>query len=623
MSWSIEKAKALYHIDAWSEGYVTINKEGLLCITPSKNNSDSKINLYDLVDKLKQESLTLPVLVRFSDILKDRVSTLINAFDEAINHHQYTGSYTAVYPIKVNQQRRVIEDIVSVGKNRTGLESGSKPELLINIAMANAGSRLICNGYKDREYIYLALIAKQIGFDSCIVIEKLSELRLIVECAEETGITPTLGIRIRLSSIASGKWQNTGGDKSKFGLHANQILTAIKILREHELLPNLELLHFHIGSQIANLDDLKRGLLEGARYYAEFKHLDIPIKTIDIGGGLGVDYEGTQSTREYSINYTMNDYANVVIEIISHVCKAESITMPDIITESGRAMTAHHAMLITNISDVESSIAKPFNKTNTLPESEISNDFLELLNQIPQQSVEDAFKKNESLFILAKKMFTDGEIDIEQWALIEELYNAVFYRLHEQIDVNHPLIETLREKLAAKYFANFSLFQTMPDTWAIDQIFPIVPLQRLTEKPSVRCTLQDLTCDSDGRIDYYVDGEGIETSLPIHDLESNEKYLIGIFLLGAYQEILGDIHNLFGDTASVNVSLSDTNEIELSEMDNGDKVSDLFQGIHISTDRIKQRFQKLISESKLNHDHKTEYLEQLIHGLEGYTYLEA
>jgi len=622
MSWNIRQANNLYHIDAWSEGYVDINEKGHLCVMPFRQDRSLNIDLYDLIDTLIKEELTLPILVRFSDILKDRVKSLIKAFDHAIQEQQYKSHFIAVYPIKVNQQRRVIEDIVRAGDSRVGLESGSKPELLINIAMGRLGSKLICNGYKDREYIRLALIAKQIGFDCCIVIEKLSELQLIIECAEEMGVTPTLGIRIRLSSIATGKWQNTGGEKSKFGLHANQLLQAVKILEEHDLLSSLALLHFHIGSQVANLEDLKRGLLEGAQFYAQLRQQGIPIQTMDIGGGLGVDYEGTKSTRDNSINYTLDEYAYAVVETINNVCQQSNIDTPDIITESGRAMTAHHAMMITNITDIEESISKAVLSLENYSEHESVQGFIKLLNRCDEQNIQDCYQENASLYYDAKNLFANGQLNLKQWAEVDELYYAVLYRLYQIADSKHELIETLREKMAAKYFANFSLFQSMPDTWAINQIFPIVPLQRLDEKPDMRCTLQDLTCDSDGRVDYYVDGEGIETSLPIHSLKEGEQYLIGIFLLGAYQEILGDIHNLFGDSASVNVELSQDNKIELSEFDNGDKVCDLFQGIHIDVEAIREKYQSLIIASELDNDKKTDYLDHLMFGLEGYTYLE-
>ena len=622
MNWSREQSKALYHIEAWSAGYVDVDEAGQLCVSPCKQGKPASINLVQLTEQLQQEGLSLPILVRFSDILKDRVSNLIQAFQQAMHAANYSAGYTAVYPIKVNQQRRVIEDIIAAGNGNVGLESGSKPELLINIALAEPGSKIICNGYKDREYVRLALIARRIGLDACIVIEKLSELPLIIECAREMDIKPGLGMRVRLSSIASGKWQNTGGEKSKFGLHANQVLTAIDILKQHDLLDCLELLHFHIGSQVANLEDLKRGLQEGVRFYVQFRKQSIPVHTMDIGGGLGIDYEGTQSSRVNSINYSVEDYANVVVESISQICDEEQIAVPHIITESGRAMTAHHAMMITNIIDVERPIGAASQDAITDEDHDLIAAFQALLSQCEVDNLEEYYRQNGELYSVARNLFASGQLDLAQWAKIDELYFAVFHQLYRLADSQHELINELRDKLAAKYFCNFSLFQTMPDTWAIDQIFPIVPLQRLLEKPDMRCTLQDLTCDSDGRIDYYVDGEGIETSLPIHDIDPEEGYLIGIFLLGAYQEILGDIHNLFGDTASVNVELDDNGAIALSELDGGDSVSDLFQTIHINPDRFRERYHTLIVGSDLDVERKADYLEQLVHGLEGYTYLE-
>ena len=620
--WSIEQSRRLYHITAWSDGYVDIDNQGQVCVTPDRSNLNAKVNLLELSNRLQDEGLSLPILVRFSDILKDRVKVLVAAFNKAMQSNKYSANYTAVYPIKVNQQRRVIEDIIEAGGDNVGLEAGSKPELLIDIALAKKSSTIICNGYKDREYIRLALIAKKIGFKIYIVIEKLSELPLIIECAEELGVTPLLGLRIRLLSIANGNWQNTGGEKSKFGLHANQVLEAIEILRDNNLLNSLELLHFHIGSQVAELEDFKKGLNEGARFYAQFKKMSIPINTMDIGGGLGVDYEGTQSTRYNSINYTVESYAEAVITTIQSVCESENIDVPSIITESGRAMTAHHAMMITNIIDVEEPIGLQQKTIDEDVRNEIIDQFHALLNECTPDTINESYEKNVALYEAARLLFATGQLNLQQWAWVDELYYAVCQKLLKLTTSEHDLLSELRDKLADKYFANFSLFQTMPDTWAIDQIFPIIPLQRLQEKPNKRCTLQDLTCDSDGRIDKYVDGEGVETSLPIHSVNENETYLIGIFLLGAYQEILGDIHNLFGDSASANVELTNDGSYELTELDTGDKVSDLFQWIHIDPEKFKQQYASLIESCDIDNEKKDSWLDQLIHGLEGYTYLE-
>ncbi len=618
--WDIKQSKNLYHISAWSKGYVDINEKGNVTIKPTRTDAD--IDLLRLAEQLQTEGLNLPILVRFTDILKDRVNLLVQAFRNAMQKHQYSANYTAVYPVKVNQQRRVIEDIVAAGNGNVGLEAGSKPELLIVIALAQRGSTIICNGYKDREYIRLALISKQLGFNSYIVIEKLSELKLVIECSNELRIKPQLGCRIRLSSIAKGNWQNTGGEKSKFGLHTNQIIDAIDILRQNNLLQSLNLLHFHIGSQVTELEDFKTGLNEGARYYAQLKKMSIPITTIDIGGGLAVDYEGTQSNRMYSMDYTINSYTETVINIFKTVCDNEDLDVPSIITESGRAMTAHHAMLITNIIDIEEPINSELKNKNNNRDKTIRQ-LCELYESCNANEIEVQYRKNDDLYEQARQKFAAGQINLQQLADVEGFYYAICKRLLGLLSNNdHYLIEKLRDKLTDKYFCNFSLFQTMPDTWAIDQIFPILPLQRLNEKPDRRCTIQDLTCDSDGRIDNYVDGEGIQTSLPIHYIKDGDNYLIGIFLLGAYQEILGDIHNLFGDSASVNVELNRDNEIKLSEIDFGDKVSDLFQTIHIESEKLKQRYNDLIQQSECSEQNRIDYLNHLVDGLNGYTYLE-
>ncbi len=613
---------ALYHVSAWSNGYVDINEQGHLCIQQDVDKPHTRIDLIKLVQQLEQEGLSLPILIRFSDILKDRVRGLIDAFESAISAHHYHAGYTAVYPVKVNQQRRVIEDIISAGEENVGLESGSKPELLINIALARHRSKLICNGYKDREYIRLALISMQLGFDTYIVVEKLSELREILTCAKQMHVTPKLGIRVRLSSIANGNWQNTGGEKSKFGLHANQVLTAIELLKQHDKLETLQLLHFHIGSQVANLQDLQRGMVEGLRFYVQLKRQGVPIACLDIGGGLGIDYEGTKSNRLNSMNYSVAEYAQLVVSTANTICSEAAVEAPHIISESGRAMTAHHAMLVTNIIDVENPIGQNIDAGSLRGRHSLIDAYLELLTDCDASSIDESYRECVRLYQAARLEFGNGDIDLQQWADIDELYYALLKKLDTLNNDDDALSNELGEKLASKYFANFSLFQSMPDTWAIDQVFPIVPLQRLLEKPAHRCTLQDLTCDSDGRVDFYVDGEGIETSLPIHAINEDERYLVGIFLLGAYQEILGDIHNLFGDSASVNVSISEDGELALSELDFGDKVVDLFQTIHIDPDRLRQRYKHLINDTSISDEEKNRLLEQLLHGLDGYTYLE-
>ncbi len=613
---------ALYNVSAWSSGYVDINEQGHLCVQQDADKPRTRIDLIKLVQQLEREGLSLPILIRFSDILKDRVRGLIDAFQKAITEHDYDAGYTAVYPVKVNQQRRVIEDIIAAGEDKVGLESGSKPELLINIALARHGSKLVCNGYKDSEYIRLALISMQLGFDTYIVVEKLSELREILACAQQLQVTPKLGIRVRLSSIANGNWQNTGGEKSKFGLHANQVLATIETLKQHGKLETLRLLHFHIGSQVANLQDLQRGMVEGLRFYVQLKRQGVPIDCLDIGGGLGIDYEGTRTNRLNSMNYSVAEYAQLVVATANTICLEAGVEAPHIISESGRAMTAHHAMLVTNIIDVENPIGQSVDEPSLRGKQSLIDAYLELLQHCGSNPIDASYRECMQLYQTARQQFSNGDLDLQQWADIDELYYAVLKKLNALNHDNGALSNELGEKLASKYFANFSLFQSMPDTWAIDQVFPIVPLQRLLEKPGHRCTLQDLTCDSDGRVDFYVDGEGIETSLPIHAIEEDEPYLIGIFLLGAYQEILGDIHNLFGDSASVNVSISREGELELSELDFGDKVVDLFQTIHIDPDRLRQRYKHLINNSSMDSEKKNMLLEQLLHGLDGYTYLE-
>ena len=619
MIWSVEKSRELYRIRNWSDGYVDIDEGGNLCVRPDRSQS---VKLIDVIKQLQQKGIRLPILLRFSNILQDRVVQLIDAFHYAMERNHYQGRFIAAYPIKVNQQRRVIEDIVAAGHGHVGLEAGSKPELLINIALAEPNSVLICNGYKDREYIELALVATQLKFETYIVIEKLSEILLLIDCVTQFPCRPELGIRVRLASIANGNWQNTGGEKSKFGLHANQILEAIKLLEEHGLADCLQLLHFHIGSQVPELADLQAGIREGIRYYITLKQQGVPLSMVDVGGGLGVDYEGTSSNQMYSMNYTMTDYAQTIVKTIYDICQHEAIALPDIITESGRAMTAHHAMMVTNIIDAEQAISIEEADIVSHTSSSILTEFAELLASLSGENAKQVYQDNIALFERARSSFASGELELHDWAQTQKLYFSICYRLNDLLDNDREYGKRLQEKLADKYFANFSVFQTLPDAWAIDQVFPIMPLGRLQEEPSRRCVLQDLTCDSDGRINTYINCDGSSHTLPIHEIQQGDPYLIGLFLLGAYQEILGDIHNLFGDSASINVEITPDAGIVFSEFDHGDKVSDLFQTIHIDATRLQQRYRQLISTMIINSKYQRACWQRLSNGLDGYTYLE-
>ena len=619
--WSIDQSRALYHIPGWSDGYFDINESGHLVVHP-RGKTACVIDLYELAQSIRKQGQPLPILVRFLDIIKDRVDRLHAAFDSAFQQYNYQATMSSVYPIKVNQQRRVIETIVNYGQHRVGLEAGSKPELLTSIALSSPGGTIICNGYKDSEYVRLALIGQQLGHRVYIVIEKPSELDTIIHCASVMSVRPLLGIRVRLATIAEGNWQNTGGEKSKFGLHADQVLQAIHRLQEAGLDDCLQLLHFHIGSQIANIQHFQQALHEGARYYAELRR-HVPISVIDAGGGLGVDYEGTHSRNPCSMNYSMQAYADAVVHAIAEICHEQDLPHPAIITESGRALTAHHAMLVTNVINIEHApglaAPAPVNKKDP----QIIRDLWAILKAITPAKAQTAYYDARHYFDESRGMFNHGLLDLSSRARVEDLFFSICRRISPLLEHEHSeIVNELHDILADKYFCNFSLFQSLPDCWAIDQIFPIVPLHRLDERAGQRATLQDLTCDSDGRISFYIEGGNIEQSLALHMPEVNQDYLLGIFLIGAYQEILGDMHNLFGDTGSVNIELTKDGGYKITEPHEGDSVSDLLRYVHIDIDRLKQTYRDLIRASALTADRQDEYLQDLIQGLDGYTYLE-
>ncbi|MGR9087691.1 MAG: biosynthetic arginine decarboxylase [Gammaproteobacteria bacterium] len=604
--WTIQHSAETYAIDSWGDGYFSINAEGHVCVKPSSTQT-TELDLYEIALSLNDKKLSLPVLVRFTDILKDRVNRLNGAFEKACAKYGYRGRYTPVYPIKVNQQRQVVEGILKA--DPIGLEAGSKPELLAIMALSNQ-CVVVCNGYKDRAYIRLALIGLKMGLDLYLVIEKPQELELIIEESARLDIRPQLGLRVRLASISTGKWQNSGGEKSKFGLHAHEVLQLVRRLKENGLLDTLKLMHFHMGSQIANIHDIKVALKEASQFYAELQRLGAPIRIIDAGGGLGVDYDGSRSRRDSSINYTLDEYAQNIVRSFAEVCAEKQLPEPDIITESGRAITAHHAVLITNVTDIESVYS-----TDDEPQDVQDQ-------QNPVEQYHDAhFALSE-----ARSRFAQDQLSIEALAEAENRYALLCRKIQGKLNPGHQneaaILNELDEKLADKVFCNFSLFQSMPDVWGIDQIFPIMPIHRLAEQPTRRAVLQDLTCDSDGRIDQYIDGQNLEKTLPIHVIDKKQPYLIGFFMVGAYQEILGDMHNLFGDTHSINIELDDKG-YHFYDFQEGEHVSDLLDYVHISSEELKAAYRQKLAQSVLSDRQRQEYERELSTGLTAYTYLET
>ncbi|HID82934.1 MAG TPA: biosynthetic arginine decarboxylase [Chromatiales bacterium] len=609
-NWSINDARKLYHLAGWSSGYFDINQKGQLVMSAGCNNAEQGLVLSDLAKHLADTDLNLPILIRFEDVLEKRVSAIIDAFKKARQQYGYQGDHTAVYPIKVNQQHAVIEQIVADGGEQIGLEAGSKAELLVVLGMSKPGSVIVCNGYKDREYIQLALLGQVLGKRVYIVIEKPNELLRVIEQAEAMQIKPLLGVRVRLATIAKGNWQNTGGEKGKFGLTATEVLSLIKTLKKNNQLDCLDLLHFHMGSQISDINDTNRGLKEAAQYFAELKNLGVPLNIVDVGGGLGVDYEGVRSEHYHSINYHLQDYAECVIKSFKFVCDEHGVPHPAIFTESGRAMTAHHAMVITDVVDTEN--RKTLAKVTTL--------FTDIMEN--EKNDKDRFLAAEKRLKKQQEKFNHGKMQLEERAKWEQDWLAFCQQLLETTN-NKKLAEQIQEKIADKFFLNLSFFQSIPDVWGLDQVFPVLPLQRLNERPDRLVVLQDLTCDSDGRIDCYAHSGSLHKTLPLHQVRHEEQYLLGIFMVGAYQEILGDMHNLFGDTHAVNVRLLPDGGFELKEIEAGDQLAEILRYVHHEPQQLISRYEKAVAASGLPEKTQQQALKILKISFKRYSYLET
>lgn len=622
-----------YNIETWSEGYVSCDGRGDLVLQPERN-AGRQINVKQLIRQIEQTGLRLPTLVRCKDILHDRVNCLVDAFNQVSRELKYQGRYRVVYPIKVNQQRRVVEEIIRAeparSQGQVGLEAGSKPELLAVLALAlEPGSVIVCNGYKDREFVRMALMGQALGYVVYIVVEKLSELDLILDEAESLGITPNIGIRARLSSIGKGNWQNTGGEKSKFGLSSSQMVQAIDLLKAKNQLECLTLLHFHLGSQIANIRDIHRGFQECARIYSQLSVLGATIRTVDIGGGLGVDYEGTQSRNACSMNYRLEDYARNVLQAFKEECLRNNLPEPDLISESGRALTAHHAILITDViaSEVVTDHAKLHIDADATSALRHLHDDLALLKQksATRSLIEiyhDATQSVEDIQL----QFVHGDIGLSEKSLAEQYYQQICKALSERLNParrdHSEVIDVLNEKLAEKLFVNFSLFQSLPDIWGIEQIFPILPVENLNNEKPRRALIRDITCDSDGRIDHYVSESGLETTLALPESSSQREHLC-FFMVGAYQEILGDMHNLFGDTDSVDVSLDSQGDIVLEHAIRGDTISRVLQTVNLAPDYLMKNYRELLDKQSCSEEQQEQFLRAFEHGLESYTYLNV
>ena len=621
--WSLELARKTYSIPHWADGYYDVDAQGRIAVRP-KGAAGPAVALPEVVDAAMAQGAKLPMLVRFPDVLGDRLRKLQAAFAQAQQDWDYAGGYTAVYPIKVNQHQGVAGTLASHHGEGFGLEAGSKPELMAVLALSRPGGLIVCNGYKDREYIRLALIGRKLGLQTYIVIEKPSELKLVLEEAKALGVQPGLGVRMRLASLGAGKWQNSGGDKAKFGLNPRQLLDLWKRLRDAGMGDCLQLLHFHMGSQISNVRDIANGMREAVRYFVELSKLGARVTHVDVGGGLGIDYEGTRSRSYNSVNYGIHHYASSIVQPLAEACAREGLASPRIVTECGRAMTAHHAVLVTNVSEVEKA---PEGRVPDLHEDESHpvRQLRELHDELPQRPAVEVFHEAAQAHAEGLSLYALGQIDLVQRARIDDLFYAIAHAVKARLTYDEKshrdLLDELNERLVDKYFVNFSVFESMPDVWAIDQVFPIVPIERLREMPTRRGIIADLTCDSDGKIDTYVENEDLDSSLPLHELHPGERYRIGFFLVGAYQEILGDIHNLFGDTDAIEVKLNGDG-YAISQQRRGDTTDVMLDYVGYKLDDLRRRYKALVGSAvdlgKAEAERLNEALER---GLTAYTYL--
>ena len=627
--WTIEDAKELYNINGWGTSYFGINDKGDVYVTPCKD--DTQIDLRDVMDELALRDVTTPVLLRFPDILDNRIEKTANCFNIAAKEYDYKAENFIIYPIKVNQMQPVVEEIISHGRKfNLGLEAGSKPELHAVIALqCQSDSLIICNGYKDQNYIELALLAQKMGKRIFIVVEKLNELDIIAKAARKFNVKPNLGIRIKLASSGSGKWEESGGDASKFGLTSSELLTALKILDEKNLHDSLRLIHFHIGSQITKIRRIQTALREAAQFYVQLHKMGYNVDFVDCGGGLGVDYDGTRSpSSESSVNYSIQEYVNDCIYTFVDAANKNGIDHPNIITESGRSLTAHHSVLIIDVLETASlpEMSEDFEPSEK--DHQLVKDLYEIWDNLNSRTMLEDWHDAEQIREEALELFSHGIVDLRTRAEIESMYWSVcreVNNLSKSLKHMPEELKRLDKILADKYFCNFSLFQSLPDSWAIDQLFPIMPIQRLGERPTRNATLQDITCDSDGKIANFVTNRTISNVLPVHTLKKNEDYYLGVFLIGAYQEILGDMHNLFGDTNAVHISVKD-NGYHIDQIFDGETVEEVLDYVQYNPKKLVRQLEtwvtKSVKQGRISLEEGKEFLSNYRSGLYGYTYLE-
>jgi len=625
--WSIEDSRELYNVEGWGIGYFDINDKGHVSVHPTKDPARG-LDLYELATDLEAQGVGLPLLLRFSDILRTRIENLGERFATAIRDFDYQGGYTTVYPIKVNQQRHVVEEIVAFGERHgVGLEVGSKPELQAVLALTERTDHLIvCNGYKDEEFMRLALMGQKLGHRVVIVIEKPGEVDVLLRVAADMGVEPMAGVRIKLSATGSGRWSESAGERSKFGLNASQLMRVLDKLREAGKLDALKLIHFHLGSQIQDIRNIKLGMTEVARYYVELRQIGVNVEYVDVGGGLGVDYDGSRSATSASVNYSMQEYANDIVYALAEACRENEVPMPHVISESGRALTAHHALLLINVIDLETQSPEALDEVSE-DDHLLVQELAGVLRELDGRSMREVYHDASFIKEQLQNHFNSGTLTLRERAIGERYWLAIMNRV-AQLAAKDPeeyedILPELHGMLIDRYFCNFSLFQSLPDSWAIDQLFPIMPVHRLNEEPTRRGTLQDVTCDSDGKIDQFVGWRKPKPSLELHSFGHGDPYVLGIFLTGAYQEILGDLHNLFGDTNAVHIKLSDTG-YEIGDLVHGDTITEVLNYVQFNTQDLISTFRRKIANAKgLTRAEANAFIADYIAGLAGYTYLEG
>jgi arginine decarboxylase len=627
--WKLQDAFETYGVRLWGKGYFGINKLGHVTVMPNKR-PDQAIDLKELVDQLQERGIQLPILIRFTDILRHRVGEIHDAFKKAITDHDYQGQYCCVYPIKVNQQRQVVEEILDFGKPfGFGLEAGSKPELLAVLALTNGlDTPIICNGFKDDEFIRMTVLARKIGKQIIPVVEKFTELDAIVRHAEELGVRPAIGVRVKLAARGAGRWRSSAGYRSKFGLTLTEVLEAIDFLKQRDMADCLQLVHFHLGSQITNIRSIKNALTEVARIYVELQRIGGAVQYLDIGGGLGIDYDGSQTDFESSVNYTLQEYANDAVFRIKSVCDEAGVPHPTIISESGRAVVAYHSLLVFDV--LGTSDFDGHQVPSELPPDVPTQvqDLFDINRELKKKNLLESYHDAVQAVDEALNLFNLGGMSLEMRALVERIFWAVcskILRKTRELDFMPEELEGLEAMLSDTYFCNFSVFQSMPDSWAIKQLFPIMPIHRLDSAPTRRAVLGDITCDSDGKIDQFIDLRDVRKTLQLHTFDG-QPYYLGAFLLGAYQEILGDLHNLLGDTNAVHVRFDDDGEVVIDDVIKGDTVREVLAYVQYSaeelTSKLRKDVERAVRAGKISLAESKQLLRFYESGMDGYTYLE-